>query len=139
MENQNNSLFWKLTSKELLDELETTPEGLSGEQISTFQKQYGLNIIHKRKANLLVILIRQFTGNPLIIILGIATLFSYFLDQHISSYYIFGIIVASVLLGLWNEYSAERTIDNLLKKISPTALVIRNNEEIEVPVVDLTI
>ena len=69
--------------------------------------------------------------------MAIATFISYLLGQQISSYYIFGIIVASVILGLWNEYTAERTIDNLLKKISPMALVIRNNEKLEVSVRDL--
>jgi P-type Mg2+ transporter len=139
MEDKKDNLFEKLSFQETLDTLETSLAGLSSEEVHSRQKKYGLNIIHKRKINLLVILLRQFTGNPLIIILGIATLFSYFLGQHISSYYIFGIIVASVFLGLWNEYSAERTVDNLLKKISPTALAIRNNEKIEIPVADLTI
>ena len=139
MEDKKDDLFEKLSFQETLDTLKTSLIGLSAEEVHFRQKKYGLNIIHKRKINLLVILLRQFTGNPLIIILGIATLFSYFLGQHISSYYIFGIIVVSVFLGLWNEYSAERTVDNLLKKISPTALVVRNNEKMEIPVIDLTI
>ena len=140
MEDKKDDLFEKLSFQETLDTLKTSPTaGLSAEEVHSRQKKYGLNIIHKRKINLLVILLRQFTGNPLIIILGIATLFSYFLGQHMSSYYIFGIIVVSVFLGLWNEYSAERTVDNLLKKISPTALVVRNNEKMEIPVMDLTI
>jgi len=139
MEDQKDDLFEKLSFQKTLGVLKTSLAGLSGEEANFRRKKYGLNIIHKRKINLLVILLRQFTGNPLIIILGIATFFSYLLGQHVSSYYIFGIIVASVCLGLWNEYSAERTIDNLLKKISPTALVIRDNEKIEIPVIDLTI
>jgi len=139
MEDKKDDLFEKLSFQETLDALKTSLAGLSTEEIHSRQKKYGLNIIHKRRINLLIILLRQFTGNPLIIILGIATLFSYFLGQHISSYYIFGIIVVSVFLGLWNEYSAERTVDNLLKKISPTALVVRNNEKMEIPVMDLTI
>ncbi len=113
--------------------------GLTTEEVNKRQKIYGLNIIHKRNITFLSILLRQFSGNPLIIILALATFVSYLLGQHVSSYYIFGIIIASILLGLWNEYTAVKTIDNLLKKISLTALVERNNEKIEIPVSQLTI
>lgn len=131
--------FWDKTPQDSLKMLNTNASGLTINEVLTRQKQYGLNIIHKRKVNLLIILLRQLGGNPLILVLAIATLISYLLGQNLSSYYILGIIIASVLLGLWNEYSAERTIDNLLKKISPTALAIRNNEKIEIPVAQLTI
>jgi P-type Mg2+ transporter len=139
MENQKDKLFWNVSSQGACDELGTSSSGLSSEEINARQKQYGLNIFHKRKINIFAILFRQFTGNPLIIILVIATLFSYFLGQRISSFYIFGTIIVTVLLGLWNEYSAERTVENLLKRISLRALVLRNNEKIEIPVADLTI
>ena len=38
------------------------------------------------------------------------------------------------MLGFWNEYSAERTVNDLLKKISLMAVVIRNGVKQEVPV-----
>lgn len=131
--------YWKDSPEEILKKLQTTSSGLSEREASLRQKQYGLNIFHERKVNIVTIFLRQFSGNPLIIILAVATFVSYFLGQQISSYYIFGIIAASVLLGLWNEYSAIRTVDQLLKKISPTALVERNNEKLEIPVSRLTI
>lgn len=113
--------------------------GLTTEEVRKRQKIYGENTIHKKKLNIFVILFRQLTTNPLIIILGVATFISYLLGQHISSYYIFGLIIASILLGFWNEYSAARVIENLLKRISPTALVIRDNEKQEIPVKDITV
>src|SRR5579859_6174437 len=138
----NNSMSltsWNLSPVDTLKKLQVDITGLSKEDVLKRQKQYGLNIIHKKQTNLLTIFLRQFTGNPLIIILAVATCISYILGQHISSYYIFGIIIASVLLGLWNEYSATRTIDGLLKKISPTTLVKRYGENLEIPVSHLTI
>lgn len=128
-----------LSVEEVLSGMDTSLSGLIEDQVRQRQKQYGSNIIHKRKVNLFTILLRQFSGNPLIIILAAATFVSYLLGQHISSYYIFGVIIASIILGLWNEYSAEKTVENLLKKISPTALVERNGEKLEIPVVQLTI
>ena len=113
--------------------------GLTEHEVLKNQKQYGLNIIHKRKLNGFTIFIRQFTSNPLILILVTATFIAFLLGQRTSSYYIFGTILLSIILGLWNEYSAEKTVDNLLKKISPTTLVVRNNEKIQIPVSHVTI
>ncbi len=133
------SEFSQLKSEEVLKKLETRLDGLNAREINSRQKIYGLNIIHQRSVSFITILLRQFTGNPLIIILSIATGISYSLGQHISSYYIFFIVLVSVFLGFWNEYSAEKTITNLLKKISPTTLVVRHGEKIESQVSQLTI
>jgi len=131
--------YWQESPEDILQKLNTSPSGLSENEILKRQKQYGPNTIHQRKVNFFTIFVRQFTGNPLIIILAVATFISYLLGQHVSSYYIFGLIIASVLLGLWNEYSAVRTVDALLKKISPTALIERHGEKLEAPVAHLTI
>lgn len=131
--------YWQQSPDEILQELATPPSGLLEKEILQRQKKYGLNIIHKRKVSFLTILIRQFTSNPLIVILAVATFISYSLGQQISAIYIFTMILLSIILGLWNEYSAVRTVDALLKKISPTALVERHGEKLEVPVMHLTI
>lgn len=129
----------QLSFEDTLTRFESRPSGLNTQEVRERQKLYGLNTIHKRKVNILTLLLRQFTSNPLILVLATATFISYLLGQQISSYYIFGMILVSVFLGLWNEYSAERTIDSLLKKISPTAFVMRNDERVEIPVKELTI
>lgn len=143
MQNQSSDTFqqeyWKLTYEDTLTRLQTRMSGLTQEEVLTRQKQYGLNTINKRKVNILSIILRQFTSNPLIIILVIATCISFILGQRISSYYIFGMILVSVILGVWNEYGAEKTVDILLKKISPTALVVRGDQKLEIPSSQLTI
>ncbi len=133
------SYFCKLSFEDTLTGLQTRLGGLSNTEALNRQREYGLNTIHKRNVNPLLIFLRQFKDNPLIIVLAVATLISFFLGQQISSYYIFALIFISVFLGMWNEYAAERTIDNLLKKISPTAVVMRNDEHLEIPVSQLTV
>jgi len=134
-----NQQFWKLTYEDVLTKLQTRLSGLTETEVLERQKIYGLNTIHKRKVNLISIITRQFKSNPLIIILALATFISFALGQQISSYYILGMILVSILLGVWNEYGAEKTIDALLKKISPTALVIRDDQKLEIPIAQLTI
>ncbi|HZE86774.1 MAG TPA: magnesium-translocating P-type ATPase, partial [Methylomirabilota bacterium] len=127
------------SADEVIEKLQTTKSGLSQIQTRERLKTYGPNTIHNEKVNVFSLFLRQFTSNPLLLILAAATIISFFLGQKVSSYYIFGIIVVSILLGFWNEYTAEKTIDNLLKKITRTALVLRNGEKEEVPLEDVTI
>ncbi len=138
-EHKNDYLLYDMSIDQSLQELGSSISGLSEHEVFERHKEHGLNIIHTRKFNTFSILIRQFTSNPLILILFIATFISFMLGQRTSSYYIFGMILLSIGLGLWNEYSAEKTVDNLLKKISPTTLVIRNNEKIQIQASHLTI
>ncbi len=137
--NSQNENYSSLPIADVLTKLQTQESGLSDTEVQRRQKLHGLNIIHVKKINIFSILIRQLTSNPLILILLFATLVSFLLGERTSSYYIFGIIIVSIFLGFWNEYSAERTIDNLLKKITPTALVVRNNDKQEVPVTHVTV
>lgn len=82
------------------------------------------------------IFLRQFK-NPLLIILFVATTVSFFLGQRNSSLVILGMIGLSVFLGFWNEFRAEKTVSDLLKKVSLLTTVIRNGEKQEIPVRDL--
>lgn len=113
--------------------------GLSDNQVALRQKQFGPNLIQVKKLTIFSLLFRQLTGNPLLIILAAATFISYLLGDRTSSFYIFGVIIVSIALGFWNEYSAEKTVEGLLKKIAPMALVFRNGEKQEIPVSELTI
>jgi len=113
--------------------------GLTEKEVLERKKQYGRNVVHKHQINGLSIFVRQITSNPLIIILTAATLISYFLGQHISAYYIVGMIVLSILLGFWNEFSAEKTIESLLKRIARTTIVLRDGEKKEVHVSEITV
>lgn len=113
--------------------------GLSDSQILPRQKQFGLNILQAKKLTPLSLFFRQLTGNPLLLLLTAATFISFLLGDRTSSFYIFGVIIVSIVLGFWNEYSAERTVEGLLKKIAPIALVIRNGEKQEIPVSHLSI
>lgn len=45
----------------------------------------------------------------------------------------------SVGLGFGNEYAAEKTVSDLLKKISLTAIVVRNGKKEEIPVRDIVV
>lgn len=129
----------ELNPAEVLDKTSSTLLGLSETGVKNNKLKFGENKIEEKKLNFFTVILRQFTGNPLIIILGLATFISYFLNEHISSYYIFGMIFLSVALGAGNEYFAEKTIKKLIKKISRTVFVLRNNKKQEIPLTDLAV
>src|ERR1035437_1704091 len=101
----NETNYWDQSTENILEKLKTQIIGLTESEVLSRQKQYGLNIIHKSKINIFTIFFRQITSNPLLIILAIATFISFMLGEKISSFYIFGMIIVSIALGLWNEYS----------------------------------
>ncbi|MDD2822670.1 MAG: magnesium-translocating P-type ATPase [Candidatus Daviesbacteria bacterium] len=130
---------WQLTKEEVFESFQTSEDGLSPEEVTKGHKQWGLNTIRNHSLNPLQILLRQLTSNPLIIILTATTIIALLLGEKVSSYYIFGIILASIILGFWNEYFAARAIVKLLKKVSLSALVIRKGEKMDIPNDQITV
>jgi Ca2+-transporting ATPase len=78
------------------------------------------------------ILAAQFR-NVLIVILLVATLLSAFLGHGTEAAAIAAIVLLAVLLGFAQEYRAERATDALRRMAAPTATVLRDGEECEVP------
>jgi len=81
---------------------------------------------------------RQFQ-NPLLYVLIIASVVSFYFGERTSSLVIIVMMTISILLGFWNEYSAEKTVSDLLKKISLTAVIIRGSTKIEIPIKEIVV
>ncbi len=128
-----------MSPEEVLGEISSSHDGLSSEEAGKRLAKYGPNSIQTRKFNAWILLWRQVTGNPLVIILAAATAISYAMGEHTSAYYIFAMILLSIGLGFWNEFAAERTVRDLLKKVSLSAIVSRDGEKKEVPVAQITV
>lgn len=91
-----------------------------------------------RQFNVFTIFTRQFQ-NPLLLVLGLATLISYYFGEHTNAAVILSMMLISILMGFWNEFSAEKTVSDLLKKIPLTAVVIRQGQKIEIPIPDILV
>lgn len=82
------------------------------------------------------ILFEQFK-NVLIQILLIATAISAFVGHSVEAIAIAVIVLFAVLLGFVQEYRAERAIEALRKMAAPTATVLRDGNEMEIPAREL--
>src|SRR6266852_3340810 len=107
---------WQFSFEEVWRQFGVKETGLTEGEILSRQRKYGLNLLSLKRVNVFSILWRQISGNPLILILATATFVSFLLGERISALYIFVMILVSVFLGLWNEFTAEKTVENLLKK-----------------------
>ncbi len=128
----------KLSPDEVIARLDSSSQGLSKVEAKTRLKRYGENTIQRKKTNIPILLWRQIGGNPLVIILATATTISYIMGQKTSALYIFAMIILSAGLGFWNEFAAERTVAELLQRVSMAAITIRNNQKQTISVAELT-
>jgi len=119
--------------EEALNNLKTNKEGLSSEEAARRLAQYGPNELQAaHHISPWTILFEQFK-NVLIIILLIATALSAFLGEGIDAIAIGVIVLFAVGLGFVQEYRAERAIEALRQMAAPTASVLRDGEEEEIP------
>ena len=70
------------------------------------------------------------------ILLG-ATVISVLMGEAVEALTIVVIVLANALLGFLQEYKTEKTLEALKNMAAPTAKVIRDGNEMEIPAVDV--
>ena len=130
--------WYELTISETLSQLQVDPQqGLSSSEAARRLNEYGPNELQAAPSiSPWTLLLEQFK-NVLIIILLIATVISIFLGHSIEAIAIAVIVLFAVLLGFVQEYRAERALEALRQMAAPTATVLRESEEVQLPARDL--
>ncbi|MFN8177520.1 MAG: cation-translocating P-type ATPase [bacterium] len=129
--------FHTLTTAETLAAVRATSEGLTRAEAERRLAEYGPNLLDTgRRVSPWPILLSQFK-NVLIIILLVATVLSAVLGHEIEAVAIAVIVAFAALLGFAQEFRAERSLDALRQMAAPTATVLRDGEEQDVPARDL--
>lgn len=126
--------FWSISTAEMLQKLQTTEKGLTGTQSSQRLARYRANLLKPaRRTDGWTLLIAQFKS-PLNLILLFATGLSFLLHDPVNAYIILSIVLASSLLGFWQEYSVTNSVTKLLAMVQVKAAVLRDGKTIEIPV-----
>ena len=111
--------------------------GLDSADASLRMGQHGANEIETpHRVSVWAIVIEQFK-NILILILLVAVILSALFGHNLEAITITVILLFSVVLGVVQEYRAERAIDALRKMAAPRATVIRDGEELDIPAREL--
>jgi Mg2+-importing ATPase len=135
--NHSQTQFWSVPSAELLQQLQTTPQGLRRDEIQERLLRYGSNLLRpKKKSDVLTLLIAQFKS-PIILILIFAAGLSFFLRDPIDAVIILVIVFVSGFLGFWQERGAVNAVEKLLAIVQIKATVLRDGDTLEVPIEEI--
>jgi P-type Mg2+ transporter len=126
--NRPASAFWAVSATEMLQQLGASREGLSSGEAKQRLARYGANLLRAAKrSDPLTLLLAQFKS-PIILILLLATGLSFFLHDPVNALIILIIVVASGLLGFWQEHSASHAVEKLLAMVRTKVSALRDGD-----------
>jgi Mg2+-importing ATPase len=129
--------FWSLALDDAFAAVGSSPAGLSSEEARGRLARLGPNALQgARRTDDLSLLVRQF-GSPIVLILVFATILSGLLGDARDATIILAIIVASGVLGFWQERGATRAVEALLAVVQVEAEVRRDGRTQQVPLVEV--
>ena len=124
------------SADDVLVELGSGPEGLSEAEAARRLALVGPNAVRSHGARWGPVLVAQLRS-PLLVLLTLAAVASYFLGEQADAVIIVTILALSVGLGFYNEYRAEVAVQELHSRIRHQATVWREGRPRRVDVVDL--
>jgi Mg2+-importing ATPase len=135
--NEPLDLFWSAAVADVLLRLQTTDRGLTSADAKRRLDRDGPNVLQPRKrGSELFLLLGQFKS-PLILILLFAAALSSFLHDATDALIILGIVLASGMLGFWQERGAAHAVDKLLAVVQTKATALRDGAQQEIPVAEV--
>ena len=120
--------------------LDTNPEtGLTAKEVAQRQVEFGPNrLVMEREIRFLAILREEITEPMILLLLAIGVLYGVVNKGNLTdSLTIITIVTVLVLVEVWNEYRAKKSITALRKITSPTTSLIRDGQPIEVPTIEV--
>lgn len=121
-----------LTIQKSLEKLVTNDKGLDNSQVEKRISRYGLNqFTITEEVSALKIFLSQF-HNFLIYLLSGASILSFIIGEIFDGLAIFTILVLNAILGFFQEYKAEKALQELKKLETPITKVKRGNKIITI-------
>lgn len=122
---------------EVAAELNTNAAGLSSDEAQQRLHRYGPNALEaKKKKTVWSMLFRQFTDFMILILIGAAIL-SGLIGEITDTIVILAIVVINAIVGVVQEWRAERAMEALEQMAASNARVLRNGHALEVPAAEL--
>ena len=118
--------YWSTASEQLLNELRSSPNGLSQTDAERRLLQYGPNSIQAGgQTTALGLLLNQFTS-PLILILVFAAIISAIAGEWPDAVIVLVVVLGSTTLGFVQEYRASDAIEKLRSRVMIKSSVVRD-------------
>ncbi|HTQ63177.1 MAG TPA: magnesium-translocating P-type ATPase [Puia sp.] len=126
--------YYQCDEAQLLEQLNTNPNGLTQEEADKRLKEGGLNKLNSsKKRNEWELFFNQFKSPITIILIG-SSILSFFLGEHVDAVIILIIILISAALGFYQENGAANAVSRLLELVRVETRVLRDGKEYSIPV-----
>ena len=120
--------YWSMSNSDILDQMESSEEGLSPNEARERLARFGVNEIGKKKVRAGIFIFLSQFKNPLVLILLGASIVAAIVGEMTDGVIILVIAAINGALGFFQEYRSEKAVEKLGKYISFTAKVIRKGE-----------
>jgi Mg2+-importing ATPase len=129
--------FWNLSTGQALEQLGTSAKGLStAEALIRIKRYEGSRLVPKKRTDTFTLLLGQFSS-PIVLMLVAAAIISVFLHDSTDAVIILAIVLASGLLGFWQERGAAGAVEKLLSLVEVKAKVLREGAPVDLPLSDI--
>jgi len=134
MKTQN---WYNLNASEVLRVLKSSQNGLTSQEAEKRFKKYGKNKLpEKKKFSQLEIVLNQLKS-PLVYILLIAALITFFLENFIDTGVILVAVLINTIVGFIQETKAEQALEKLKQMVEHKSNVLRDGIEKEIRTEDI--
>ena len=114
-------------------------KGLNDEQVKTSREKYGENVISEEKQkSILMVFLEQF-ADLLVAILIAASIISMISGEVGSTIVILVVLIMNAILGTVQHVKAQKSLASLKAMSSPSARVIRNGSQVEIPASEVVV
>ncbi len=121
----------------VLEELGSSPEGLTSEEAGERLKRHGPNAIReKKRRSPLMLLLDQFRDFMILVLLAAAVV-SGIIGEPADTIAIIVIVVLNAIIGFVQEYRAEKAMAALKRMAAPVSVVLRNNRPENIPAYEI--
>ena len=124
--------IYNLTEREVLKKFEAASDGLTSKEAEERLKKYGKNAVHKKQSwSWFSLLLNQF-NDALVWILLVAGTLAFLFGEYRDMTIILLIVGINATIGFFQEYKAEKTLENIRQLASDRAVVLRDGQRQEI-------
>lgn len=117
-----------------MKELDVNPStGLTGNEAGLRLEKYGLNKLKGKPKKSLAALFLSQLKDMLIYVLLAAAIITFFIGEFADSIIILLVVILNAVIGVIQEYKAEKAVEALQKMTTPRAIVRRDGKAVEIP------
>jgi Ca2+-transporting ATPase len=124
---------------ELLRELDSGTDGLSRTEATTRLETDGPNALRAAKGVSVAALVVKQLRSPLIYLLFAATLLSLLAQHYLDAAVVATVLALNTLIGVSQEYRAEKTLEALKSLSAPQARVLRDAAAVSIPAEEVVV